>query len=382
MGITGTNGKTTVTYIIEGIVKAARSQAGVIGTINYRLKGKISPAKNTTPGPLELQRMLREMVRSKVGYAVMEVSSHSLDQGRVDKVLFDVGIFTNITGDHLDYHKTPANYYKAKKRLFDKLKKNGTAVLNINDKKIAALARSLKGSVMTYSVKGAADIAAKDIKLSMNGTSFTMITPGGSFPVNTKLIGIHNVSNILASAAAGFALKIPARYIIKGIESVGFVPGRLEAVEAGQPFKVFVDFAHTEDALFNVLSLLRKIAKKRIVTVFGCGGNRDRTKRPLMGRVACKYSDHVIITSDNPRFEEPSAIIKEIERGIKEKFSNYNIVVDRKAAIDKAFAGALRDDIVVIAGKGHENYQIIKDAVMPFDDREVALCLLRDKHEN
>lgn len=382
VGITGTNGKTTVTYIIEGIIKAARRRAGVIGTINYRLKGKVLPAKNTTPGPLELQRMLREMVKSKVGYAVMEVSSHSLDQGRVDRVLFDVGIFTNITSDHLDYHKTATNYYKAKMRLFDKLKNNGTAVLNSDDKKVAALARSIKGNVMTYGVKSASDVFVKNVKLSMDGTSFTVKAPGGSFAINTKLIGIHNVSNILAAAAAGFALKIPVQYIIKGIESVGFVPGRLEAVEAGQPFKVFVDFAHTEDALFNVLSLLRRVAKRRIITVFGCGGNRDRTKRPLMGRVACGYSDRVIITSDNPRFEEPCAIIEEIERGIKEKFSNYDIVVDRKEAIAKALAAALKDDIVVMAGKGHENYQIIKDAVMPFNDREVALCLLRKKYED
>lgn len=377
VGITGTNGKTTITYIIEGIIKAHRRQAGVIGTINYRLRGRVIPAKNTTPGSLELQGMLNEMVRSKVDYAVMEVSSHSLDQGRVDRLLFDVGIFTNITSDHLDYHKTTANYFKAKAKLFDKLKKGGTAVLNKDDKKIASLAGSMKSKIVTYSVKGKADIAARDIELSMDGTRFTVKTPKGSFAIQTKLIGMHNVSNILAAVAAAYALKIPTAAIIKGVESVVSVPGRLEAVEAGQPFKVFVDFAHTEDALFNVLSLLRGVARKRIVTVFGCGGNRDKTKRPLMGRVACEYSDHVIITSDNPRFEEPGDIIGEIVDGVKDKFSNYDVVVARHEAIGKAFEHASDGDIVVIAGKGHENYQIVKDSVMPFDDRKVALELLK-----
>jgi UDP-N-acetylmuramoyl-L-alanyl-D-glutamate--2,6-diaminopimelate ligase len=377
IGITGTNGKTTITYLAESIIKASGKGAGVIGTINYRINGKTLPAINTTPGALALQCMLSEMARSNTGYAIIEVSSHSLDQGRVENVLFDVGVFTNLTGDHLDYHKTTGNYFKAKKRLFDKLKADGSAVLNMDDKKVASLKRSMKSRVITYGIKGKADVRAMDIALSMEGTKFTVRTSNTTFDIRTKLIGIHNVSNILAAVSVAIALNIPEEAIVDGIVSMERVPGRLEAVDAGQKFKVFVDFAHTEDALFNVLSLLKDVAKSRIVTVFGCGGNRDRTKRPLMGKVACKYSDHVIVTSDNPRFEKPEAIIREIEDGIKDKFSNYDIIPDRKEAIAKALGLASKDDIIVIAGKGHESYQIIRDEIMPFDDRKVALSILK-----
>ena len=375
-GITGTNGKTTITYLIESIVKAAGGEPGVIGTINYRHKGIVIAAGNTTPGPLELQSMLAGMKDGGVSHVVMEVSSHSLDQGRVDRISFDVGIFTNITSDHLDYHKTRAKYFKAKKRLFDHLKDKGVAVLNRDDRKVASLERLLGKKVVTYGVNAGADVSALDVSLSMGGTRFTVKTPKGFFKIRTALIGMHNVSNILAAIAAAISLGIGRDAIIQGVESVSAVPGRLEAVDAGQPFKVFVDFAHTEDALFNILSLLRDVAEQRIVTVFGCGGNRDRTKRPRMGKVACRFSDHVIITSDNPRFEEPRAIVEEIECGVKGEFSNYDIVVDRKEAISKALTLARRNDIIVIAGKGHESYQIVRDAVMPFDDREVALGML------
>jgi len=377
VGITGTNGKTTVSYLIESIIKASGCDAGVIGTINYRLNGKTLPAINTTPGALALQEMLREMVSSNTGYAVIEVSSHSLDQGRVDNVLFDVGVFTNLTSDHLDYHKTMANYFKAKKRLFEKLKAEGSAVLNLDDSKAASLKKSIKNRVITYGTKGRCDVGAIDIVLSMAGTRFIARTPDAKFNIRTRLIGIHNVSNILAAVSVAIALKIPEEAIVKGIASMERVPGRLEAVDAGQQFKVFVDFAHTEDALFNVLGLLRDVVKRRIVTVFGCGGNRDRTKRPLMGKIACKYSDHVVVTSDNPRLEDPGAIIREIESGIKGKFSNYDIIPDRKEAIAKALASAAKDDIIVIAGKGHESCQIIKDEIIPFDDRKVALSILK-----
>lgn len=381
IGITGTNGKTTITYLLESIIKAAGSEAGVIGTINYRLKNKVLPAKNTTPGPLELQELLADMVKTEIGYAVMEVSSHSLDQGRVDRIFFDAAIFTNLTGDHLDYHKTMAGYFKAKKRIFEKLKKGGTAILNGDDKKVTSLKRSLKNAIV-YGTKKNADVKAEDIKLSMNGTSFTVKMRRKSFRIETRLIGMHNVSNILAATAAAMALKIPASAIVKGIARLAAIPGRLEAVEAGQPFKVFVDFAHTEDALFNVLSLLREIASRRIVTVFGCGGNRDRTKRPRMGKVACKFSDHVIITSDNPRSEEPGDIASEIEDGVRGAFSNYDIIVDRHEAIAKALEVAEKGDIVIIAGKGHETYQIIKDRTLAFDDRMVVKNLLGAKYES
>lgn len=377
IGITGTNGKTTISYLIESIIKASGRDAGVMGTINYRLKEEILPALNTTPGALMLQGMLAKMVRSGVGYAVMEVSSHSLEQGRVDSVLFDVGIFTNLTGDHLDYHKTKANYFEAKRKLFSKLKAKGAAVLNVDDKKVASLYGTIKPRVITYGIKNKADVSAKDIELSMDGTTFTANIPGAKFELRTKLIGAHNVSNILGALASAVALDIPKKAMKRGVESMERVPGRLEAVDAGQPFKIFVDFAHTEDALFNVLSLLKGLPKNRIVTVFGCGGDRDRTKRPLMGKVACEYSDHVVVTSDNPRSEDPRAIINEIVSGVSGRFSNYDVLPDRREAISKALSLASRDDIIVIAGKGHENYQIIGDKVMPFDDREVAISELK-----
>jgi len=378
-GVTGTNGKTTITYIIENIVKEAGILTGVIGTINYRIGTKRLPAANTTPGPLKLQALFSRMLKSGVKDVVMEVSSHSLDQGRVDHVLFDVGIFTNITKEHLDYHGTIKKYFAAKVKLFDKLKSGAVAILNNDDLMVSGLRRRTKNRVLTYGLTRRSDVMACDIKLSMDSASFTVKTPGGPFTVSTRLIGKHNISNILASVAAAIALKIPLDIIKKGIESFKTVPGRLELVDEGQPFKVFVDYAHTEDALYNVLSLLRDVAPdKNIITVFGCGGNRDSAKRPLMGNVACKFSDNVIVTSDNPRFEDPSAIISQIESGIRGEFSNYDIIEDRREAIDKALRMALKGDVVVIAGKGHEKYQIIKDRAMPFDDRAVARSVLKN----
>lgn len=378
VGVTGTNGKTTITYLIENIIKKAGHEAGVIGTINYRMKGKILPAKNTTPGALDLQAMLASMVDKGIDHAVMEVSSHALDQHRVDGVSFDAAIFTNITSEHMDYHKNIDNYFQAKVILFSKLKKQGSAILNNDDPRVTALKKSLSGKVLTYGVKKGADVTAKDIRLSLDGSEFTIVMPKGEFQVKAKLIGSHNVSNILAAAAAAMAIGMDKRAILKGIESTSFVPGRLEAVEAGQPFKVFVDYAHTEDALYNVLGMIRELTKEKIVTVFGCGGDRDRTKRPCMGKVACKFSDRVVITSDNPRFEDPGEIIKEIEDGIRSSFTNYEVVADRRDAIRKALSIASDGDIVIIAGKGHEDYQIVRDKILSFDDRIVAKELLQE----
>ena len=378
VGVTGTNGKTTITYIIESIFKEAGIPAGVIGTINYRIAGKELPASNTTPGPLELQALFDRMLKRGVKDVVMEVSSHSLDQGRVDHILFDVGIFTNITKEHMDYHKTVKRYFDAKVKLFDKLKTGGAAVLNNDDRRVSGLKRLIKKRVLTYGLNHMSDIMAYGIKLSMDSTSFTVKTPKGSFMVKTGLIGRHNISNILAGVSAAIALKIPLDIIKKGIESFRAVPGRLELVDEGQPFRVFVDYAHTEDALHNILSLLREMVPERnIITVFGCGGDRDKTKRPLMGSVACKLSNRVVVTSDNPRFEDPRAIISQIESGIRGEFSNYNIIEDRRKAIDKALRMASKGDVVVIAGKGHEKYQLIKERSMPFDDCAVARSVLK-----
>jgi len=377
-GVTGTNGKTTITYIIENILKCAGESAGVIGTINYRLKDRVLPAKNTTPGPLELQAMLAEMVEEDVKFAVMEVSSHSLDQCRIGGVLFDAAIFTNITSEHLDYHKSISNYFRAKAKIFDSLKRGGTAILNMDDKKVAALKDSIKEKVLTYGVKEDSDVKCESLKLSLNGSRFIIKTKNGEFKINTRLIGIHNVSNILASVAASLALGIDAEAIAEGVDSATFAPGRLEPVEEGQRFRVFVDYAHTEDALRNILGLLRQTAEKKIITVFGCGGDRDRTKRPAMGKAACKLSDHVVITSDNPRSEDPLRIIGEIESGIKGSFSNYDIVADRRKAIKAALRLASEGDVVLIAGKGHEDYQIIGNKTIPFDDRVVVREILKE----
>jgi len=376
IGITGTNGKTTVTYLIEGIVKSAGARAGVIGTINYRSNGDTRPAKNTTPGSLELQKLLREMVDGGVKYAAMEVSSHALDQGRISGVGLDIGIFTNITSDHLDYHKTRDEYFKAKSRLFGHLKNNGMAILNFDDEKVMSVKGSVKAKILTYGIGQGSDIKASNIKLSPDGSSFDVSTPLLRFSIKTHLIGMHNISNCLAAIAAMYALGLDRKLIAEGILSLTSVPGRLEPVECGQPFKVLVDYAHTEDALNNVLAILKEIAGRKVLTVFGCGGDRDRSKRPLMGISACKFSDQVIITSDNPRSEEPMDIIRDIESGIKGNFSNYDIVPDRREAIQRAISSAAEGDVVLIAGKGHEDYQIVKGKTIYFDDRKVASEML------
>jgi UDP-N-acetylmuramoyl-L-alanyl-D-glutamate--2,6-diaminopimelate ligase len=380
VGVTGTNGKTTITYILEAIVKAAGEEPGVIGTVNYRMGSEVLPADNTTPGSLRLQSLLAQMVLRGVKYALMEFSSHALDQGRTEGVLLDAAIFTNLTGDHLDYHKTMAGYLSAKRKIFGHLKARGAAILNADDDVVRGLRRSVRGRVVTYALRRSADVTAADIEVSMRGTSFTVNSQKVRFRVSTGLIGMHNVSNALAAIAAAMALGIPVQAIIDGMAGSGSVPGRLEPVEAGQPFSVFVDFAHTEDALNNVLGLLRAVAERRIVTVFGCGGDRDRKKRPLMGRSACSLSDRVIITSDNPRSEDPEDIIGDIEAGIEGVYSNYDVVVDRRLAIARAIDIASEGDIVLLAGKGHETCQIIKDVAQPFDDRLVARGLLESKY--
>jgi UDP-N-acetylmuramoyl-L-alanyl-D-glutamate--2,6-diaminopimelate ligase len=383
IGITGTNGKTTTTYIIEAILKAAGHDCGVIGTINYRYKDRIVPARNTTPGPIELQSLFSDMVKAGVRYVIMEASSHSLDQGRIEGIALNAAIFTNLTRDHLDYHKTLKNYFAAKMKIFDHLGKGGIAVLNHDDGKVRGAGTRIGAKVLTYGMLNGSTIRARDIRLCMDGSRFKVETPSGAFDVKTCLIGKHNISNILAGIAAAYGMGIETPKIVKAISGVRCAPGRLEAVCAGQPFKVFVDFAHTHDALLNILGLLREAAKdKKLVTVFGCGGNRDRTKRPLMGKVACEYSDRVIITSDNPRFEDPHDIIADIEAGTRGAFNNYDIVADRREAIEAALNNAAKDDIIVIAGKGHEKYQIIKDKVIPFDDCEVARSIIKGISES
>lgn len=375
IGVTGTNGKTTVTYLIESILQQAKKTSGVLGTINYRIGKKIFPSPNTTPGVLENQQFLSSLAHQKIDHCIMEVSSHALEQGRVDLVDFVTAVFTNLTSDHLDYHKNVENYFLAKAKLFQNLTPKATAVINVDDSYGQRLVKMTKAKVLTYGVEKAADIQAINIEPSILGSQFLLKTPQGSIQAKTKLIGLHNVYNILSAVGACVASRVDLPTIKKAIEKFSNVPGRLEKVEAGQKFHVFVDYAHTEDGLENVLNSLRKVSRSRIITVFGCGGDRDRTKRPKMGKVVSHLSDTAIVTSDNPRSEDPLAIINEILPGFEKK--NYIVVVDRKHAIEAALTLAKENDIVLIAGKGHENYQIFKDKTIHFDDRETVREILQ-----
>jgi len=374
VGVTGTNGKTTVTYILESILKAAGFKAGVIGTINYRFNNIMLQAKNTTPGPVELQSILSSMVKEKNSYCAMEVSSHALDQERVRGIDFHSAIFTNITQDHLDYHKTIAKYFLAKARLFKGLFSSSFAVLNYDDKYFLALKKMTKARVITYGLGAKAQVRASDIKYGLSFTDFLLTFPKEEMKIKTPLIGRHNLYNLLAAASWAYQEGIDLRIIKSALEKFSLVPGRLERIESKKGFHVFVDYAHTEDALNNILLALRSLSSGKIITLFGCGGERDKLKRPKMGRVATELSDFAVITNDNPRSEKPESIISDIKRGIKK--NNYSVIPDRKAAIRSAIAMAVKGDIVVIAGKGHENYQIIGNVIAHFDDREEArLCL-------
>lgn len=376
VGITGTNGKTTTSFLVESILREAGLNPGIVGTINYRYAGKVFPAPNTTPESLDLQKLLRDMVDSGVKAAVMEVSSHALDQDRVAACIFDVGVFTNLTQDHLDYHVTMEDYFEAKSRLFtDFIDEGKAAVINMDDPMGEELSKRAIGRVIGYSVKkGKADIYPNDVVLGVSEISGTVKTPMGVVEIKSPLIGDFNLYNILAAVGTGVGLGLPLGVIEGGIRALTNVPGRLERVDAGQPFIILLDYAHTPDALERVLSTIRGLTERRIITVFGCGGDRDRGKRPLMGSVAVRYSDMVIITSDNPRTEDPLKIIEDIRAGIERQGpgANYIIIPDRREAIEKAVSMAQAGDILLLAGKGHEDYQVIGKEKIHFDDREEA----------
>lgn len=374
VGVTGTNGKTTVTYILEAILKEAGFKTAVIGTVNYRFKDILLPARNTTPGPLELQSMMADMVRERVDYCVIEVSSHALEQGRVLGIDFHSAIFTNLTQDHLDYHKTMGRYFLAKAKLFKGLSPRSFAVLNYDDKYFSSLKRLTKAKLINYGLDVKSQLRATKIKYSLNSTEFLLSFFKRDVKIKTHLIGRHNLYNLLAAFSWAYQEGIDIKYIKTAVEKFSFVPGRLEKIECKRGFHVFVDYAHTEDALKNILLSLRGLSPRRIITVFGCGGERDKLKRPKMGMVATELSDFAVITDDNPRSERPEDIINDIEIGIKK--DNYSVVRDRKTAIKEAISMAVKGDIVVIAGKGHENYQVLGDSAVHFDDREeVRLCL-------
>lgn len=369
IGITGTNGKTTTSYLIYEILQKAEKSPALLGTINNRIKDSVIASTNTTPGPLELHSLLKDMKAAGTGYVVMEVSSHALKQDRVSGIDFKVAVMTNITGDHLDYHKTMKDYIKSKKILFESLKKDAVAVLNTDDISYNDFKKSTKANILSYGIKKKADFMARDISSDVNGSRFSLVTPNGIINAGTKIIGRHNIYNILASVASCFSEGIGFDTMRDVIEYFNLVPGRLESVDAGQRFKVFVDYAHTHDALKNVLSELRKLSNGKLIAVFGCGGNRDRTKRPKMGRIASELADYVILTNDNPRKEDPGLILDNIEKGFTRNFKSYQRIPDRLEAIKTAIRDRNPSDIVVIAGKGHEDYQIIGEKTFPFNDR-------------
>ena len=370
IGVTGTNGKTTITYLIESIIHAAGKRCGVIGTVNYRIGEKILPSKNTTPGFLDNQRYLAQLVDLKVDYCVMEASSHALDQGRLEGIHFSAGIFTNLTQDHLDYHKDMDSYFKAKSLLFKDLLSTATSIINVDDDHGKRLLPLTKSKVITYAIDGPADVRAQNMVYHLSGSSFDIFFPKGVIKINTRFIGKHNIYNILAAFAWGLSQDLNLDLIRQGIENMTHVPGRLESVDNDKGIFIFIDYAHTEDGLVNVLKALKAVSADKVILVFGCGGDRDRTKRPKMARAACALADHSIVTSDNPRSENPQAIIDEIVIGFTRK--NYETCVDRKEAIGRALKLAQKNQIVLIAGKGHEDYQIFKDRTISFNEREIV----------
>jgi UDP-N-acetylmuramoyl-L-alanyl-D-glutamate--2,6-diaminopimelate ligase len=378
VGVTGTNGKTTTTYLIDAALRAAGHAVGLIGTVQYRIGERLVEASRTTPESSDLQGLFRQMVDEGCTDAVMEVSSHSLELKRVHGCRFEVAVFTNLTRDHLDFHGDMESYFAAKRRLFDTyLRPDGHAVINADDDRAPALIAASRGKVWTYGLERKADVSASGISLSLKGTRFRAHTPGAVFDVETPLIGRFNIENFLAGLTAALALDLEPAVALRGLLTMTGVPGRLERLNAGQDFAVIVDYAHTDDALKNLLETVRELKPRRLITVFGCGGDRDRSKRPLMGAVALRLSDVVVVTSDNPRSEPPEAIIEEIQRGMNgSRRGERHAIVDRRAAIARALEMAGTGDAVVIAGKGHETYQVLRDRTVPFDDRQVARELL------
>jgi len=368
IGITGTNGKTTITYLLEALLKEAGLSPAVIGTINYRFKNKIIPAKNTTPGPVEIQKLLAEMVKKGVDYLAMEVSSHALSQERVLGVNFHSAIFTNLTQDHLDYHKTFKNYFQAKAKLFKHLGPQAFAVINNDDKYSVRLKKITPAKIITYGIKNKADVTAQGIKSDLRHTEFNLCFHGKKIKFSTRLIGRHNIYNVLAASAWGIKAGLSLKAIQSAWEKFSSVPGRLERINSKKGFSVFIDYAHTDDALKNALHTLRQLSPRRIITLFGCGGERDKAKRPKMGKVVTSLSDFAVITSDNPRSENPADIARDIRRGISNH--DYCVILERRKAIQKALALAKAGDIVLLAGKGHERYQVLKNKSIHFNDKE------------
>jgi UDP-N-acetylmuramoyl-L-alanyl-D-glutamate--2,6-diaminopimelate ligase len=391
VGVTGTNGKTTVTYLLESILSAAGRRTAVIGTVNYRVGGKEVRTGLTTPFPHELQEFMSDAVSDGATHLIMEVSSHSAAQGRIAGVRFDVGVYTNLSHDHLDFHGDMESYFDAKARFFREYLPAGgkrTAMaINADDPYGERLVREFPDA-MTYGFLGGRSVSPRDVGMDWGGTRLLLSTPAGPFELSTKLIGAYNASNVMAAVCAAVLLGIPPETIREGVERLSYIPGRMEEIPNRRDLHIYVDYAHTPQGLDRILSTLGGLSDGRLIAVFGCGGNRDRTKRPEMGRVAALRSDVVIVTSDNPRREDPGAIISDIlpglrNEGIVEAGENVNweegyfvVEPDRRAAIARALAIARPGDTIAIAGKGHENVQIVGDRSLPFDDREAVRGLL------
>jgi len=386
-GITGTNGKSTTAFLLESILHAEHRKTVLIGTIEYHVAGKVLAAPHTTPESLEITRMLNQALGDGATEGVMEVSSHALAQQRVYGIPFDVAVFTNLTRDHLDYHHTMEEYFASKRILFEGCGTEAprVAVLNMDDeygRNLMKISKKHGSEVLTYGV-AAGDFHGEKIDLGSCGTRFDLVTPETTIPVFSPLVGKVNIYNILAAAAAGFVRKCSADSLARGVENLNHVPGRFQRVDCGQPFTVVVDYAHTDDALRNLTSLARSFVdqagnKGRVIAVFGCGGDRDREKRPLMGEAVGRGSDFAVLTSDNPRSEDPLDIINDALVGLQRTDTKYKVEPDRKSAIELAIREANTGDIVVLAGKGHEKLQITRAGSVPFDDVQVARDILQD----
>jgi len=381
VGITGTNGKTTTAYLVASIFEAAGIRCGLLGTVAYRVGDETREATRTTPEASDVQALLAEMVSNACGACVMEVSSHALSLNRIDAISFAAAVFTNLTRDHLDFHADMEGYFQAKRRLFQLLPRDRPAVINADDPRASSLIETA-GRSITYGINRPSDVSPTPLSYSLEGLRFEVKTPRGVATVRSSLVGRPNVYNILAAVATATAFDLPIDAIEKGIAALDRVPGRFQLVSSSKDdVTVVVDYAHTDDALRNLLETARPLAAGRIITVFGCGGDRDRTKRPLMGAVAGRLSDVILITSDNPRGEDPARIIEEIQRGITPDTRRGSdqrtlAIVDRHKAIDEAVGIAMPGDLVLIAGKGHEKYQVIGSLTLPFDDVEVAQAAL------
>lgn len=376
IGVTGTNGKTTTTNIIEHVLSNAKISTGIIGTIETRYNGIRIPSANTTPNALDLQKILADMRDAQVKAVAMEVSSHALILGRTWGTHFDTAVFTNLTQDHLDFHKDMDDYASAKSLLFSRLSTSANAVINIDDSYAEYFLQRTQSKITTYGIDNDADYRATNIELSPKGTKFDLVLPNGETKhVSIKLIGKFNIYNVLAAISVGQIYGLSIEDIMTSINEIKGIDGRFESVEAGQEFSVIVDYAHTPDSLENVLKTARELTNGRVITVVGCGGDRDKTKRPIMAKIAQDYADFTVITSDNPRTEDPHAILTDMEVGLNQTLSNYKIVEDRSEGIAFAINGIdqlTKNDTVIIAGKGHETYQIIGREKTHFDDREHA----------